>query len=323
MHIRRKLLVLMGTLAMSAPLAHAQDAAYPNRPVTIVIGSTPGSTTDGLARAVAAEITQATGQPVLVESRAGAFGGIAAQFVAQAKPDGYTLFMTTNTTQAANPYLLKKLNYDPVKSFAPISLLAQGYLVMVVNPHNIKANNIAELVELARKSPGKINYGSGSSSVQVATELFQQGTGTRFTYVPYKANPPAVLDLVGGQTDLMIVDLTTAMPQVKSGKLRALGMSSPKRSPLAPDVPAISESIPGYEFSYWNALYAPAGTPPAVVNRMSQLVQHALQTPSVKRAIESTGQVTSFLGPDGLARFQQSELKRWGEIIHKAGIQPE
>lgn len=323
MHIRRKLLVLMGTLAMAAPLAHAQAATYPNRPVTIVIGSTPGSTTDGLARAVAAEITQATGQPVLVESRAGAFGGIAAQYVAQAKPDGYTLFMTTNTTQAANPYLLKKLNYDPTKDFAPVSLLAQGYLVLVVNPNNIKANNIAELVAQAKKNPGKLNYGSGSSSAQVATELFQQDTGTRFTYVPYKANPPAVLDLVGGQTDLMIVDLTTAMPQVKSGKLHALGMTSPKRSPLAPDVPAISESIPGYEFSYWNALYAPAGTPPDVVNRMSQLVQNALQTPAVKRAIESTGQETSFLGPDGLAKFQQSELKRWGEIIHKAGIQPE
>ena len=322
MHTRRKLLALMGVLALSAPLAHAQDDAYPNRPVTIVIGSTPGSTTDGLARAVGAEITKATGQPVLVESRAGAFGGIAAQYVAQAKPDGYTLFMTTNTTQSANPYLLKKINYDPIKDFAPVALLAQGYLMLVVNPQ-VKADDIAGLVALAKASPGKFNYGSGSSSARVATELFQQDTGTRFNYIPYKANPPAVLDLVGGQTDLMIVDLTTAFPQVKAGKLRALGISSPKRSPLAPEVPAISESIPGYQFSYWNALYAPAGTPSAVVDRMSELVRNALQTPAVKQAIENTGQEASFLGPKDLASFQQSELERWGKIIQAAGIQPE
>jgi tripartite-type tricarboxylate transporter receptor subunit TctC len=201
-------------------------------------------------------------------------------------------------------------------------LLARGYLALVVNPQ-IKANNVAELVALAKAQPGKLNYGSGSSSAQIATELFQQATGTKFNYVPYKANPPAVLDLVGGQIDLMIVDLTTSLPQVKAGKLRALGMSSPKRSPLAPEVPAINESLQGYEFGYWNALYAPAGTPAPVVQKMASLVREALAAPNVQQVIEKTGQEAAFMGPEELAKFQLGELERWGKIIRAAGIEPE
>lgn len=319
---RLTLATLAACAALAAPWASAQAEAFPSRPITIVIGSTPGSATDGLARAVGAEMSKATGQPVVIESRAGAFGGIAAQQVAQARADGYTLFMTTNTTQSANPHLLKKIAYDPLKDFAPVALLARGHLALVVHP-KVPAQNVAELVALAKAAPGQLNYGSGSSSARVATELFQQATGTRFNYVPYKANPPAVLDLVGGQIDLMIVDLTTSLPQVKAGKLRALGMSSPARSPLAPEVPAISESLPGYEFGYWNALYAPAGTPPAAVQRLSALVRDALAAPAVAQVIAKTGQETAFMGPQELAAFQQAELQRWGQIIRTAGIQPE
>jgi tripartite-type tricarboxylate transporter receptor subunit TctC len=318
----RRAMIALACTACITPLASAQAPAFPAKPITIVIGSTPGSATDGLTRAMGAEITRLTGQPVIVESRAGAFGSIAAQYVAKAPHDGYTLFMTTNTTQSANPHLLKKIAYDPIKDFAPVSLLARGYLALVVNPQ-IKANNVAELVALAKTQPGKLNYGSGSSSAQVATELFQQVTGTRFNYVPYKANPPAVMDLVGGQIDLMIVDLTTSLPQVKAGKLRALGMSSAKRSPLVPDVPAISESLPGYEFGYWNALYAPAGTPAPVVGRLAGLVREALAAPSVQQVIEKTGQEAAYMGPEELARFQLGELERWGKIIRAAGIEAE
>lgn len=318
----RKVLLWVGALMPMLPVAHAQEASFPTRLITIVIGSTPGSATDGLTRALGVEITKATGQPVIVESKAGAFGGIAAQYVAHAKPDGYTLFMTTNTTQSANPHLLKKIAYDPIKDFAPVALVARGYLMLVTNP-NIKATNVEELVQLAKASPGKMNYGSGSSSARVATELFQQATGTKFNYVPYKANPPAVLDLVGGQIDMMIVDLATAFPQVKSGKLRALGISSPARSSLAPGIPAIRESLPGYEFGYWNALYAPAGTPPATVQRMSELVRNALKTVSVQQAIQNTGQEQAYMGPKELDVFQKDELIRWGQIIKAAGIEPE
>lgn len=319
MPARRTLLAL----AMLSPLCSVVSAqTFPARPITIVIGSTAGSATDGLARAVAAEVGKETGQSVIVENRAGAFGSIAAQQVARAQPDGYTVFMTTNTTQSANPHLLKKLSYDPLKDFAPVALLAKGPLLLVVNP-KLGVNSIGELVALAKRQPGKLNYGSGSSSAQVATELFQQMTGTKFNYVPYKANPPAVIDLIAGQTDLMIVDLATTVPQVKAGKLKALGLSSPARLSLMPGVPAISESLPGYEFGYWNALYAPAGTPAPVVQKLNALMRNAMQTTAVRNVAEQSGMEVALSSPEEMNRFQIAEYERWGKIIKAAGIQPE
>lgn len=301
----------------------AQAAGFPAKPITIVIGSSPGSTTDGLARAIGAEITKDTGQSVVVDSKAGAAGAIAAQAVARAAPDGHTLFMTTNTTQAANPHLFKKLAYDPMKDFAPVSLLVKGYLLLVVHP-NVKARNLHELVALAKKEPGKLSFGEGSSSARVATELLQQMAGIQLNHVPYKANPPAVIDLVSGQTDLMVVDLTTSLPQVKAGKLRALGVSSPRRSALVPELPTLAESgLPGYEAGYWNGLYAPAGTPASVVKRLNELVHKALAAEGVRRFVEQNGMEPALSSPEELGRFQQAELDRWGRIIRTAGIQPE
>lgn len=316
MNHRRSLLAMTAFLSLCGGAAAQQ---FPARPITIVIGSSAGSATDGLARAVGLELTKETGQAVIIDNRPGAFGGIAAQFVARAQPDGYTLFMTTNTTQSANPHLQKKLSYDPIKDFAPVSLLTKGYQLLVVNP-KVKANSVAELIALAKASPGKLNYGSGSSSAQVATELFQQMTRTRFNYVPYKANPPAVMDLVAGQTDLMIADLATTLPQVNAGKLRALGVTSPKRLPLVRNAPPIAESLQGYEFGYWNALYAPAGTTAPVVQRLNALMHRALQAPDVQKVAEQAGMEVALSTPDELAQFQLSELDRWGRIIKTAGI---
>jgi tripartite-type tricarboxylate transporter receptor subunit TctC len=182
---------------------------------------------------------------------------------------------------------------------------------------------VSELVALAKKEPGKLSYGSGSSSAQVGTELFQQMTGTKITYVPYKANPPAVIDLVAGQTDLMVVDLAASLPQVKAGKLRALGISSPKRSPLVPGVPAIADTVPGFESGFWNALYAPANTPGPVVQRLSELMRQAMAAPAVRQVVEQTGMEVALSSPEELARFQLAELDRWGRIIKTAGIQQE
>jgi len=304
--------------------AAAQPAladSYPTRPITIVIGSSAGSTTDGLARAIGQEITAETKVPVIVDNKAGASGGIAAQAAARAPADGYTLFITTNTTQAANPHLFRKLAYDPVKDFTPVGALVKGYLLLVTHP-NVKAQNVAELVAAAKKQP--LTFGAGSSSARVASELFQQMTQTRLTYVPYKANPQAIVDLVGGQIDMMIVDLTTSLPQVKAGKLKALGVSSAKRSPLAPDVPTIAEAgLPGYEISYWNAVYAPAGTPAPVVQRVNELMQRALATENVRRFVEHNGMEPFTSTPVELASFQAAEYKRWGSVIKAAGIEPE
>jgi len=312
------------TFAFSAFIACVVSAqSFPVKPITIIIGSTPGSTTDGLARAMGLEITKETGQPVIIDNKAGAFGGIAAQAAARAAADGYTLFITTNTTQAANPHLLKKLPYDPIKDFAPVGRLVQGYMLMVVNP-TVKAQSVGEFIALAKKDHGKLSFGSGSSSARVAVELFQHMSGTRLNYVPYKANPAAVMDLVGGQTDLMIVDLTTSLPQVKAGKLRALGVSSPTRSPLVPGVPTIAEAgLAGYEANHWNALYAPAGTPAAVVARLNELARRAMAAEPLRRFAEQNGMEVAVTSPEELGRFQLAELDRWGRIIKNAGIQPE
>lgn len=304
-----------------AAAAPAFADGYPSKPITIVVGSSAGSTTDGLARAIAQEIGAETKVAVIVDNRAGASGGIAAQAVARAPADGHTLFITTNTTQAANPHLFRKLSYDPVKDFAPVGALVKGYLLLVTHP-SVKAQNVTELAAAAKKRP--FSYGAGSSSARVAAELFQQMTSTQLTYVPYKANPQAIIDLVGGQIDMMIVDLTTSLPQVKAGKLKALGVSSPKRSPLVPDLPTIAEAgLPGYEISYWNAVYAPAGTPAPVIERVNQLMQKAMATDNVRRFVENNGMEPFTSTPAELASFQAGEFKRWGSVIKAAGIEPE
>lgn len=334
---RRSLLLAASTTALTtltalasglaAPSAFAQgpqpaaSGPYPSRPITIIVGTSAGSTTDGLARAIGQEITTETKIPVIVDNKAGASGGIAAQAAARAPADGYTVFITTNTTQAANPHLFRKLGYDPVKDFAPVGALVKGYLLLVTNPR-ITARNVTELAAIAKKQP--LTFGAGSSSARVASELFQQMTRTQLTYVPYKANPQAIVDLVGGQIDLMIVDLTTSLAQVKAGKLKALGVSSPKRSPLVPDLPTIAEAgLPGYEISYWNAVYLPAGTPAPVIERLNALMQKAMAAPSVRRFVEQNGMEPFTSTPAELAAFQAAEYKRWGEVIKTAGIQPE
>lgn len=319
MKLKQLLCAMLGSLVPM--LASAQ--AFPSKTITIVVGGTAGSATDGLARAIAQEITSETKAPVVIDNKPGANGAIAAQAVARSTPDGYTVFMTTNTTQAANPHLYKKLPYDPVKDFVPVGAIAKGYLVMVTTP-NLPAKSIADVISLAKKEPGKLSFGAGTSSSRVAVELVQQMTGAELLYVPYKANPPAVTDLIGGQIDMMIVDLATTMSHVKSGKLKALGVTSPKRSPLAPELPTLSESgLPGYEMSYWNALYAPAGTPAATVKRLNELLTRATQTDSVRKYMTQTGMEIYTTTPEGLASFQMAELSRWGSIIKKAGIQPE
>lgn len=208
-----------------------------------------------------------------------------------------------------------------MKDFAPVGALVKGYLLLVTHP-SVKAQNVGELAAAAKKQP--MTFGAGSSSARVAAELFQQMTHTQLNYVPYKANPQAIIDLVGGQIDMMIVDLTTSLPQVKAGKLKALGVSSPQRSPLVPELPTIAEAgLPGYEISYWNAVYAPAGTPAPVVQRVHELMRKAMGAEGVRRFVEQNGMEPFVTGPADLASFQAAEFKRWGAVIKAAGIEPE
>jgi len=320
---RRTLTLSAAALALAPLLGHAQQG-FPEKPITFIVPFAAGTATDQIARALGNSITAETKQPVVIDNKAGASGFIASQQAAKAAPDGYTVLITTNTTHAANEHLFKKLPYDPVKDFAPIAALGKGGQIMVVNP-SFPAKSVAEFVALAKKEPGKYSFGSGSSSSRMAGELLQQMADIKLLHVPYKSNTLAVTDLLGGQIHMMITDAATGLPQIKGGKLRALGVSSAARSPLAPDVPTISEAgVKGYEMGYWFAAYAPAKTPPAVVKRLNELLVKAARSESAKAAFyEPTGTEVFTTSPEELARFQTAESQKWGRIVKAAGIEAE
>ena len=315
---RRRVLVSAAAAAVlglsAAASAQAQVPAYPSKPITFVVPFAAGSATDQLARALGQSISSDTRQPVVVDNRGGASGMIAAQFVAKAQPDGYTVLITTNTTQAANEHLYKKPGYDAVKDFAPVTGLGKGGQVLVVNAGS-PYRSVADLLAAAKKQPGKLSFGSGSSSSRVAGEML---------HVPYKSNPLAITDLLGGQIDLMITDTSTGVPQIKAGKLRALGYSTPRRSSQLPDVPTLDEAgVKGYDMGYWFAAYVPAGTPAPVVARLNELLTHATRSAPAKAFYDMAGSEAWTTTPDELAPFQAAETRKWGQVIRAAGIEPE
>ncbi|VWX63526.1 conserved exported hypothetical protein [Burkholderiales bacterium 8X] len=314
---------LTGVLSLAPGPAQSQGA-FPDKPITFVVPFAAGTATDQIARALATQVTAETRQPVVIDNKAGASGFIASQQVAKAPADGYTVLITTNTTHAANEHLFKKLPYDPVKDFSPVAALGKGGQIMVVTPA-FPAKSVAEFVALAKKEPGKYSFGSGSSSSRMAGELLQQMADIKLLHVPYKSNTLAVTDLLGGQIDMMITDAATGLPQVKAGKLRALGVSSSARSPLAPEVPTIAEAgVKGYEMGYWFAAYAPAKTPPAVVKRLNEVLVKAAKSEAAKTAFYGPTGTEVFTGsPEDLATFQTAESAKWGRIVKAAGIEAE
>jgi tripartite-type tricarboxylate transporter receptor subunit TctC len=315
------------TLALAAcaiAFGQAQAQAFPEKPITFVVPFAAGTATDQIARSLANQVTAESKQAVVIDNKAGASGFIASQQVAKAAPDGYTVLITTNTTHAANEHLFKKLPYDPVKDFAPITALGKGGQIMVVSP-SFPARSVAEFIALAKKEPGKYSFGSGSSSSRIAGELLQQMADIKLLHVPYKSNTLALTDLLGGQINMMITDAATGLPQIKAGKLRPLGVSSAKRSPLVPEVPTIAEAgVKGYEMGYWFAAYAPAKTPPAVVKRLNNLLVKAARSEAAKTMFyEPTGTEVFTTSPEELAQFQAAEARKWGHIVKAAGIEAE
>jgi tripartite-type tricarboxylate transporter receptor subunit TctC len=320
----RQLFALLSAigLASSASLATAADA-YPSKPITFIVPFAAGSATDQLARALGQSITAETKQPVIVDNKAGASGMMAAGAAAKAPADGYTVLITTNTTHAANEHLYKKLPYEPVKDFQPVTALGKGGQVLVVRVDS-PYKSVADLLADARKRPGKLSFGSGSSSSRVAGEMFKQLSGTDILHVPYKSNPGAITDLLGGQIDMMITDTATGVPQIKGGKLRALGVSTDKRLALLPDVPTIAEAgVKGYDMGYWFAAYVPAATPAAVVNRLHELLVVGSTSAAAKSFYQGAGVESWTTSPEELAKFQASETIKWGKVIKAAGIEPE
>lgn len=318
---RKSIAVIAGLIASTALPALGQQAD--NKALTFIVPFAAGSATDQLARAIGQAITESSGQSVVVDNKPGANSFIGAQAAARAKNDGTTVLITTNTTHAANEHLFKKLPYDPVKDFEPVTLLGKGGQIMVVNP-GVPANNVQEFVKMAKAQPGKVSFGFGSSSSRVAGELFNQLTESGVLPVPYRSNPMGVTDLLGGQIQVMWTDMATGLPQVKAGKLKALGVTTARRSPLAPEIPTIAESgVPGYESTYWFAAYVPAGTPPAVVARLNDLIVKAAKTPTAAKFYGPTGTEILTSTPEELRRFQAAESTKWAQIITKAGIEKE
>jgi tripartite-type tricarboxylate transporter receptor subunit TctC len=312
--------LLAAVLAICATCSLAQS--YPSRPVKLVVPFPAGSATDQVARVLGQELQEALKQPFVVENKAGAQGSIAAVEVAKAAPDGYTLMVTTNTPQAANVSLFKKLSYDPVKDFAPIARLGTiSFMLMVRADH--PAKSFKEFLAYARANPGKLSGGYGSAGSQVSQAMLRSMARIDFVDVPYKGLPQAITDVLGGSIAFTFADLANALAQQKGGKLRGLAVTSEKRSALAREVPAIAEELPGYELIAWFALMAPAGTPAEIVARLHQLTAASLAKPDVVARFATLGTDVAPMNPEQLGAFIRSEIAKWAKMTKEAGIEPQ
>ncbi len=316
-------MLCLSALAGAWLVVPAQAQTFPSRPVKIVVPFSAASATDTVAREVATRMSESWGQPVVVENKPGASGILGAVAVAKAPADGYTLFFTSNTTQAANPSLFVSLPYDPVKDFVAVAPLAVASNLLVVNPA-LGVSTVKELIQRAKAQPGKLSFAYGSSLSRVNSEMLRSMAGIDIVPIAYKSNPQGVSDLLGGHVQLMFADTITAMPQVKAGKLIALGVGSARRSALLPEVPTIAEAgLPGYELSGWLAVFAPAGTPDAVVSRLHGEINRILVLPEVRERLLQLG-LDPMLGTSAqLGELVRSEIPKWARITKEAGIKPE
>jgi tripartite-type tricarboxylate transporter receptor subunit TctC len=317
--------LIAAALLACAPTVWAQGA-WPSKPVRIVVPFAPGGTTDILARAIAPELTRVFGQAFVVDNRAGAGGNLGAEAVAKAPGDGYTLLMGTVGTHGINKALYAKLPYEPQKDFAPITLVAGVPNVMIMNTEKARAlniNSVADFIKYARANPGKLNMASSGNgtSIHLAGELFKSMTGTFMTHIPYRGSGPALLDMVGGNMDVMFDNLPSSMPHIKSGKLKAFAVTSGQRSAALPDVPTVEEAgqLKGFEASSWFGLLAPAGTPADIVNRIQQETAKALATPVVQERLLAQGAIPGGMSPQEFTRFIDAEHKKWAAVVKASG----
>ncbi|MBV8031472.1 MAG: tripartite tricarboxylate transporter substrate binding protein [Betaproteobacteria bacterium] len=318
--MRKALLALFLALAAS----HAPAQKYPDKPIRLVVPFPAGGAADVYGRIIGARLTEAWGQPVVVENRTGAGGNIAAESVAKAAPDGYTLVMGSVGTHAVNVTLFPKLPYDPVRDFAPIALVAEADALLVVHP-SVPATSVPQLVALARARPGSLSFssaGPGTAS-HLAGELFKSLAGVDLLHVPYKGNTPAITDLLAGQTSMLFATMPTVLPHVKAGKLRALATCSLERAEATPELPTVSEFLPGFNVGNWVGLFAPAGTPPAIVERLNGEVVRIMQAPEMKARLAAEGARFVPTTPAGFGAYVRAEIARWAPIVRASGARPE
>lgn len=321
---RRRALGLIGGSA-AALAAPATLLAQADKTVTIVVPYAPGGTTDLLGRMLAQQLAPLVGRTIIVDNKPGAGSGVGASFVARAPADGNTLLVATSTTLAINPALYKKLSYDPAKDFAPIGLIGAVPLLMVVHP-SVTAKNVAELIALSKSKPGSLSYGSaGNGSPQhLGAEMFKAQTGADLTHVPYRGSAPAITDLLAGQIQIMFSDIPPALQHVRSGRLRALAVTSAKRQSALPEVPAVAESgaagTKGFEAVAWQSLVAPAGTPKDQIERYSQALAKVMGQADLREKLERDGFEPGTATPEQLAAYIRSETERWGKVVRGANV---
>lgn len=313
---------LFGSLAL-ASLPRARAETYPARTITFIVPFTAGAAPDVFVRALAREVARQAGVSTLVENRPGAGSVLAAQGVARAAPDGYTVLVTGNVTMTGNPHVMRHLPYDPVRDFTPVAALSQGPMVLVVNPRKLPVSDVRALVTLLRRFPEQYSFGYASITSRLPAEVLQRATGTRLVAIPYRSGAAAGPDLISGQIDLLFTDFAV-WPHVTSGRLRALAVTGAQRSPFAPELPSFGEAgISKMDITFWLAAYLPAGAIPALVSRLESMLFKAMQASDVVAALKLAGTTPFFLPARQLAGHQARELTAWGHIIRAAGIVPE
>jgi tripartite-type tricarboxylate transporter receptor subunit TctC len=312
--------VFVSGLVLS-PATFAQTK-YPSRPITLVVPTAPGGTTDFTARLIAEPLSKALGQPVVVDNKPGASGNIGNGFVARAKNDGYTLLVSYSGYHVGNPHLFKQAGWDPIKDFVPVAMLTRAPQVLAVTS-KLPANNVNELVTFAKSNPGKLNYASsGIGSIQhIAGELFKQGTGTFITHIPYRGSGPAVQDLIAGNVEIFITTPAGVLSQIQAGRLKGLAVTGTSRLASAPNIPTATEAgLKNFELDSWFALYAPAGTPPEILQTLNNEITKILNTEEVKKKALDQGTSLVVMSPVQLGEFTKKELDYWGKVISKAKI---
>ncbi len=308
-------------IACLAPAAFAADANYPNKSIRIVVPFPPGGIADVMSRVFGQKFTDAWNQPVVVENRTGAGGNIGADIVAKSTPDGYTIVMGTIGTHAVNVSLFSKLPYDPVKDFAPVALAVEADGLLVLHP-SVPAKTVKERIALARARPGQLIYASAGNGTagHLSGELFKSLAKIDLVHIPYKGNVPALTDLVGGQTSMLFATMPTVMPLARAGKLYAMAVTGAQRNPAAPEVPAMAETLPGFEATNWIGIFAPAGTPQDIVVRLNAEIMRIMKLPEVQARLVTEGAKSRVNTPAEFGAFQRTEMTKWGKLIREARI---
>ena len=318
---------LMTTACAALAILPALDAAaqtYPTKPIRMIVPFAAGGPNDVIGRVIAQKVSEQIGQPVVVENRAGAGGAIGTAFVGTSAPDGYTILISGTSSLAINPSLYKKLPYDPIKDFAPVSLVGTAPSLLAMHP-SVPVRTIKDLIALAKSRPGQLNYASGGigSAPHLAGELLNSMANVKMVHIPFKGGSPALTGVMSGQADLFMGGMSAAMPPVKDGRLRGIAVTSPKRSQFMPEVPTIAETLPGYDVVNWYAIFAPAATPKEIVARLNAEIVKAMAAPDTRKRFESLATDAESSTPEALGAYHRAEIRKWAQVVQTAGIKPE